>query len=601
MSVDQRPQPPHMPSGPTTPPPGSAPGQAGEDRRNPVGHLAYVLFVPPWVRRKRARQVARQTSPTTTARSHQRDRRRRGGGGPLRDDQPAAPTLTNLEKAVASAGAHRAASAGDRDTSPDRAPATRELGRRAPLWQRLLGWDRIEENSLFSSTRQAEALNPLLVETHQAMAGPPAGVDVLTNNALSADPHLLYEQKRITSPHFSILGALGTGKTSFAMTQYVMRQVAMGKQVAVFDRKKQQEDGSQGEGEYTGAAKECAGEIIRFAQSGSATLNLMDPRIAAASDEKAGVVGQDALLRLAAEYAHGPLTSKEGAALASAHRLALAVAKAENRIATIHDVIRFLFDPTPESIPHESLRRRNLVDEDEMVRWGLELALDLQRFVEGDLSGLIDGDTSTAINWDAPLLVFDTSELPENSPALSLVMMLVSSFLSSVWSARQAKRVIILEEGYHTSSLAGPGAVTVAGILRSLLKRGRGIGLSFGIVVHHIGDIPADSDAVAMLKETGIVHVYRQDKTDDIVAVVEQYGFPTNISETLRDLEQGVQIIRIGSEPPRLLRHVRSALERNVTDSDAALVGRAKLGTELRNDDEDDASSAVDVTLEVSK
>ncbi|NHA02146.1 hypothetical protein G5V59_27595 [Nocardioides sp. W3-2-3] len=46
------------------------------------------------------------------------------------------------------------------------------------------------------------------------------------------------------------MGAIGSGKTSFTMTQYGNRQAAMGKQVAAFDRKKQQADGREGRGEY---------------------------------------------------------------------------------------------------------------------------------------------------------------------------------------------------------------------------------------------------------------------------------------------------------------------------------------------------------------
>lgn len=523
------------------------------DRSAPAdrGSLLYRIVVPPKVRRKRAKRAAAQDA----------------GDGPLSGTR----------------GGTRGASAAPRSPAPSELQTggvtMREVGERPSRMARLLRWDRIEEPTIFTSTRQAEAINPALVRTHPPLAGPPAGVDVLTNNAVSADPHLLYLQKRITSPHGAILGAIGSGKSSFAMTHYVTRQVAMGKQVAVFDRKRQQGDGDDGKGEYFEAAQVCGGEIIRFSRAGGRSINLLDPRLATSSDGQAGVVGQDELLVLAAEYAHGPLNSKERAALGAAHRQAIEAARQQDRYANLHDVIQALFDPDPESIPHDSLQRRGLVDTDEVVRWGLDLALDLQRFVQGDLSGLIDADTSTSIDWDAPLLVFDTSELAENSSALSLVMMLVASFLSSVWSARPAQRVIILEEGYHTNSLEGAGTVTVAGILKSLLKRGRGIGLAFIVVIHHLSDIPANSDAISMIKETGIVHVYRQDKTDDIFAVLEQYGFPATIAETLRDLEQGVQVMRIGGEPPRLVRHVRSTLERDITDSDAAMVGRAKYGT----------------------
>lgn len=534
--------------------------------------LLVKILVPPWVRRRRAAAKQPHTkssritaAPTTRVVAGRADPRTGGQVG-------FSPGLPSILLA--------------RTSEKEPVPDVIELGTKPGRVARVLGWASIEEPAIFTSTRQAEALNPALVATHPPMAGPPQGLDVLTNNMISADPHLLYAQKRTTSPHWVVLGELASGKTSFKMTVYVVRQVAMGKQVAVFDRKRQQEHGGGvGGGEYEDAAKLCGGEVIRFSRRGGKSLNLLDPRIAMRGDNDE-VVGQDELLILAAEYAHGPLDSKERAALAAAHGQALRFAKNAERVATIHDVIEALFEPEQESIPHPSLAARGLVDVNQMTNWGLDLAMDLQRFVRGDLSGLVDADTSTSINWDAPLLVFDTSDLAPGSPALSLVTMLVTTFLSSVWAAKPALRVIGLEEGYDTASLGGSGAVTVAGMLRSLLKRGRGIGLSFGIVIHHISDIPADSEAVSLIKEAGIIHVYRQDKQTDIDAVLTEYGFPADIAEDLKNLDQGVQIIRIANEAPRMMRHVRSTTEVALTDSDAAMEGRAKLNYNADTSDE---------------
>src|SRR5699024_1554100 len=101
---------------------------------------------------------------------------------------------------------------------------------------------------------------------------------------------------------------------------------------------------------------------------------------------------------------------------------------------TIHDVVEGLFTPEETAIPHEVLATTGTVTVERLREWGLNLAMDLQRFIDGDLSGLVDAHTSTDIDWNARLLVFDTSELEEGSPALALVMSLIATFLSAVWS-----------------------------------------------------------------------------------------------------------------------------------------------------------------------
>lgn len=433
-----------------------------------------------------------------------------------------------------------------------------------------IGMYAITEDPIFTSTRQAEALNPALVSTHRPLAGPMVGFDVDTGNAVSCDPHFLYAQGRITSPTVVILGDVGKGKSSLVKTVYVARQVAMGRQVAVFDRKNQ-----QGVGEYHGVAKLCEGTTVTFSRTKGTAINLLDPRIASTSldgDEDTRV-GQDKLLLMAAEFAHGRLTSKEHHALRAAHRAAIAAAKLANRHATIRDVIEALYNPEAVAVPRPRLLTSGLVNVNDVTNWGMDLALDLERFVDGDLSGLIDGTTSEGIDWNAKLLVFDTSELDESSPALSMVMALVATFLSSVWSSTNGQRVIVVEEGYHTVGLQGAGSVSVAGILRSLVKRGRGIGLAFVTVVHHISDIPEDSDVMSLIREAEIIHTFKQSRDDDQRRAVDAFGFPTWLAPLLGSLVTGVHVLKIGAEPGQIVRHIRTPLEAGVTNTDAAMLG----------------------------
>ena len=85
---------------------------------------------------------------------------------------------------------------------------------------------------------------------------------------------------------------------------------------------------------------------------------------------------------------------------------------------------------------------------------------------------------------------------------------------------RVGQRVLILEEGYHAIRLPG-----VAAVVRSLAKRGRGLGLSVVTVVHHVSDVPADSDGIALLREAGIVHIFAQETQADRDAAA-LYGLP---------------------------------------------------------------------------
>lgn len=444
-----------------------------------------------------------------------------------------------------------------------------------PVRRRRFGSYEDSDESIFVSTRQAGALNPAIVSTHPPLAGPITGIDMDTGQPVSTDPHELYDQKRITSPNVVVLGDISSGKSSLVKTQYCVRPVALGRQVAVFDRKDQ-----QGRGEYVRAAEVCSAPVIRFARSGGTTINLLDPRISATSLDDTGDerVGQDRLLLMVAEHAHGRLSSTEHYVLRVAHRAALERAREAERVATLHDVVDALYDPAPTAVPRAHLADRKIVTTERVTEWGLELAMDLERFIDGDLSGLIDRETSADLDLDAPLLVFDTSALPEESPALALVMALVSSFLTAVWAHRPGRRIIILEEGYHTTRLQSPGTTSVATILRSLAKRGRGIGLSFVTVIHHISDVPPNSDAMSLIREADVIHIYQQSRADDAREAIEQFRLPSRLYDTLGSLSRGCHILRIGTEAPRRVRHIRTALEVWMTDTDEAMTGRRVAG-----------------------
>ena len=444
--------------------------------------------------------------------------------------------------------------------------------RRSRVLDRL-GWYELTEEPILTSTRQAEALSPALVAgTGHALAGPPAGIDLHTGSPICADPHELYtcEPRRLSAPNVAILGDIGSGKSSLAKSQYVMRPLAMGRQVCVFDRKRQ-----GGVGEYHQLATEIAGQVIRFDRSGGAVINLLDPRISQHDSESStagGLVGQDRLLLMVAEFAHGELSSRERAALRAAHHTAVAHAQQQARVATISDVIDALHNPTVASLPRPVLAETGRITSEDMFHWALDLALDLDRFVQGDLSGLIDRPTQAAdggpLDLAGRLLVIDTSALDEDSPALALVMAIMSTYLTAVWSQTPGQRLLVIEEGYHMVSLPG-----VAGIFRSLAKRGRGIGASTVSLFHHISDVPRHSAAMSLLRECGMAHIYRQSRADDIADALQLFGLPEHLADELSYFATGEHVLRIESETPRRVQALRTALETELTDTDAAMAG----------------------------
>lgn len=447
--------------------------------------------------------------------------------------------------------------------------------RRYRRFLRRIGWYSLETDPILTSTRQAEAITPALVSTHPPIAGPFAGLTTGTGQPNTLDPHELYNAnpRRITSPNAVIIGAVGSAKSSWAKLTYLGRKIAVGGQVAAFDRKDQ-----QGRGEYIKAARIFGGTVLAFSRARGCTVNVLDPAISVSSHADAGgehVVGQDELLHMVATFAHGELVSKERAALRAAHRLALSGARAQARVAVLSDVIEALYRPGAAAAPHPYLSQVGLVDEAEMIRWGLDLANDLQRYVDGDLSGLIDGATGDAagapLDLSGNLLVMDTSALTEGSPALALVMSIMTTYLSAVWSKTPRQRVLIIEEGYHTE---GAAMGMVGEILRSLAKRGRGIGLAVVFVIHHLSDIPKTSPVRALIRESGIWHIFRQDRADDAEDVLELLNWPSHIKDELMSLEQGVHIQQIGTEPPVEVVGYRSALEEWMTNTDEAMEGR---------------------------
>ena len=247
-----------------------------------------------------------------------------------------------------------------------------------------------------------------------------------------------------------MLGESGNGKSALEKT-YVLRQLRFrDRQVVVLDAQ-----GEDGVGEWNLIAEALGITPIRLdpmaALDGGIKLNPLDPAITA--------TGQLALLRTIIEVAMGRgLDERSGFALKVAHAH---VIETDHRAPADPDRHRghACATPTPESA--EAMN----VDLDDVRAWGLDVALVLDRLVDGDLRGMFDGPTTAGIDLDAPLIVFDLSHIDRNSIAMPILMAIVGVWLEHTWiRPDRKKRIFLVEEAWHIINIAlrGPAVPAAA-------------------------------------------------------------------------------------------------------------------------------------------
>ncbi|GAA3628822.1 hypothetical protein [Microlunatus ginsengisoli] len=531
-------------------------------------------------RRRRRLDQQRRRQQRREARAEKTARRRQGPAASLFSTDPEEPDDT--DEPTGGEGDYLA----DRGQWDDlKGPTPRGLRRNRFLDQ--LGWYEVaDRDATITSTRQVVATNPALIRSQPPFSGGPTGIDEQTGMYVGSDPFVLYDKGIVESINVVLVGDVGVAKSSFVKNHYVQDPIYAGRQVCCFDRKRNRDRHA----EYDPIARivEASGKRvarIRFDRAGNgARVNILDPRIIARGGDQYDTVGQDELLAMVAELLHGPLTSEERFALSAAHRQALSVAAQQERVPVLSDVVDALFQPDLAYLP-PALAASGHVEVKDMLGYGLRLGFDLHGALDGTLSGLIDGPTRDAdghdLDLDADLIVVDTSTLQDGSAALMLVMAIMSTFISSVWSLTARQSVVIIEEGYTADF------PSVAAILRSLAKRGRGVGVSLVLVLHHLSDIDTDSPLAALFRETGVIHLLRQAQLAEAKHTNDLLGLG-DLTETIQHLAKGTHILIEGRpelRPPRVVCHVRTDLDRWANYTDAAITGGTDAPTSPFDDD----------------
>lgn len=163
----------------------------------------------------------------------------------------------------------------------------------------------------------------------------------------------------------------------------------------------------------------------------------------------------------------------------------------------------------------------------------------------------------------------DTSSLQDGSVALMLAMAIMTSFISSVWSMSSRQSVVVVEEGYSADFPA------VASIFRSLAKRGRGVGVSLVLVLHHLSDSNTDSPWRHCSARPGSCTCPAKPKRPRPPTPNQLLGLG-DLTDSIQQLAKGTHILIEGrpeTRPPRVVCHVRTDLDRRVNYTDAAITG----------------------------
>lgn len=413
-----------------------------------------------------------------------------------------------------------------------------------------------------STTKQAEILNTALIGPPTGIAGIVNGRDSLSKTLIAHDAATAYnsDPRQVTSPNVLVFGTVGSGKSSFVKTVCVIRPLLLKhRRAVVFDKK---DEG--GQGEYADLARRLGAEPLRFTTDGTGTrLNLLDPVIARGT----GLKGQFRLLAAVTRVARNDeaLTKWEEEAVRAALKT-LHAQEDGGRARVAADLLPYLGrvvdDPDYRDLSasaRDQLHRAGL-----SVRWALTGLLD-------EYAGLLDEETSTAVDLSHKLTSFDLSQLPDDGPAVPVVMAIGNMWLTGrLRHERGWVTNVIYEEGWHM--IGGPSAQLV----KSNQKLSRSLGISNVFVMHKGTDIPPESPGYTVVQEAQTVYVFNQARTEDARWAAGTFGFASETAATLMRLKAGHCVFKYGANPETHLQHVRSTWEAEVTDTDTALAAAAR-------------------------
>jgi type IV secretory pathway VirB4 component len=406
----------------------------------------------------------------------------------------------------------------------------------------------VERRGIRASTRHARAVYPFQAEAGLGWRGCLIGADS-SGGAFCFDPWELYRRELVANPNVAVFGELGFGKSSL-LKSLVWRMLLFGRRAFVLDVK----------GEYAPLCHAAGTRPIRLASGNGVCLNpLSARRDRAAQVEILRAVARTALTR--------PLRPEESATLREALR---ELSDRREQEPTLPLVLELLFAPTPE------MARALRSSQAEIANAVREVTLAVQDLCEGPLQGMFDGPTTPGLDLDGRLVVLDL-EAVKDSPAIGILMACASGWLSArlerLADRRDPGRLIsVADEVWKVLEHDG-----LAQWFRANFKLTRKYGTLNIFAAHKPADVIGSGDhgttrhaaARGLITDCATRVIYRQ-PAGEIPACVELFGLSDREAQIVSQLQKGQALWQV-ADRSFVVAHYRSALERQLTDTDAGM------------------------------
>ncbi|GAA1661255.1 hypothetical protein [Microbacterium lacus] len=330
-----------------------------------------------------------------------------------------------------------------------------------------------------ATSQHIAGIYPFVADSGLGHRGPVIGVDLNADALWHFSPWESYidsSTRGTFSTNILVLGAYRSGKSG-TIKALTTRSIAFGHQVVV---------PSDPKGEWVTVAEAIpGGRVIRLGGGTGTRLNPLDrgPRRSDSTDEQHEQMVKQrrigTLIALVEMTLGGRLTAVEHGAILDA--LDRCVARTDD-----HPTLRGVYEELGRLAADQTAAFR-------AAEGAMQPRFVLRRFVEGDLSGLFEDESTVEFDQDAPIVVTDTSELfARGDLAAQLTQVCSTAWIQAVISDRAARRTryVVREEGWRDmTSLAS------LRMFQQWLKLSRHYGISNIVILHKMGDLDAVGDA----------------------------------------------------------------------------------------------------------
>ncbi|KQP67841.1 hypothetical protein ASF40_20140 [Microbacterium sp. Leaf288] len=388
-----------------------------------------------------------------------------------------------------------------------------------------------------ATSQHIAGIYPFVADSGLGHRGPILGVDLNADSLWHFSPWEAYvdaTERGTFSTNILVLGAYRGGKSATVKT-LVTRSIAFGHQVVV---------PSDPKGEWVTVAEAIpGGRVIRLGGGTGTRLNPLDrgPRRTGASDEQHEQMVKQrrigTLIALIEMTLGNRLTAVEHAAILDALERCIATTGDRPTLRGVYEELGHLAGDTNAAF--------------RAAEGAIQPRFVLRRFVEGDLSGLFEDESTVEFDQDAPIVVTDTSELfARGDLAAQLTQVCSTAWIQAVISDRAARRTryVVREEGWRDmTSLAS------LQMFQQWLKLSRHYGISNIVILHKMGDLDAVGEdgslerslaysIVGDIENKFIFRVNHQEQT----ALRTRLNLPAPHVEMARQLRKGEFLAYVG-------------------------------------------------------